>query len=240
MKAELHLLEPAAPSRQMRILLLCGIFSSAFYIFLNILAVLLYRGYNAASQTVSELSAIDAPTRPLWVGFIIVYSLLLLAFGWGVWLSGTARRPLRAVGVFILIHGVVGFFWPPMHQRQVLAAGGGTLTDSLHIAFALITVPLMMLQIGYGAAAFGNRFRIYSVITLAILVVFGFLTSLDAPEMAKNLPTPLMGIWERINIGVYMIWIIVLALCLLKTDHKIQTGIKTSATAVMPGQYGPS
>jgi hypothetical protein len=33
-----------------------------------------------------------------------------------------------------IAHDVTGFFWPPMHQREVLAAGGGTRTDTMHIA----------------------------------------------------------------------------------------------------------
>ena len=48
-------------------LLLCGIFSSLIYAGMNILCGMRYDGYSFTSQTVSELSAIDAPTRPLWV-----------------------------------------------------------------------------------------------------------------------------------------------------------------------------
>ena len=228
---------PAASPGAERLLLLCGILSSLYYIGLNILTVLLYKGYNPASQTVSELSAIGAPTRPLWVGLITVYALLLFAFGWGIWLSGNSRRPLRWVGAFILVHAIVGVFWPPMHQRQVLAAGGATLTDDLHIAFTFITVPLMMLQVGFGAAAFGPRFRFYSILTLFILVLFGILTGLDASNMTKDLPTPLMGVWERINIGVYMVWIIAFAVLLLKANKKIPTGIKRSSKTVLKGEY---
>jgi hypothetical protein len=46
--------------------------------------------------------------------------------------------------------------------------------------------------------------------------VFGVLTGLDAPRLAANLPTPWMGVWERINIFGYLLWIIVLAIILLR------------------------
>lgn len=201
------------------ILLLCGILSSLYYVAINIYVPLQWEGYSIASQTISELSAIDAPTRSLWVPLGIVYSLLAAAFGWGVWLSGSGNQPLRLTGACMLINGLVSIFWPPMHQREVLAAGGGTMTDTLHIVFSAITVLLFMLAIGFGAAALGKGFRIYSILTLFILIVFGVLTGMDAPEMQANLPTPLIGVWERINIGVYMLWVIVLAIILLRRDR---------------------
>jgi hypothetical protein len=199
-----------------RVLLFCGILSSLLYVAMNIFVPMQYRGYNSASQTVSELSAIGAPTRPLWVSLVIVYALLLAAFGWGIWKSAGQNRPLRILGGLIFIHGLTGFWWPPMHQREVLAAGGGTLTDILHIAYAIVTVLLMMLAIGFGAAAFGKHFRLYSILTLVILFAFGSLTGLDGPRVSANLPTPRAGVWERINIGVFMLWIIVLAIVLLR------------------------
>jgi hypothetical protein len=73
-----------------------------------------------------------------------------------------------------------------------------------------------MLTIGFAAAAFGRRFRIYSIATLVILLAFGVLTSMDSPAMQANLPTPLIGVWERINIGVYMLWVVVLAVAILR------------------------
>jgi hypothetical protein len=42
---------------------------------------------------------------------------------------------------------------------------------------------------------------------------------LDAPGVSANKPTPLMGIWERINIGVFLIWVVVLAIVLLKKNE---------------------
>ena len=46
-----------------------------------------------------------------------------------------------------------------MHQREVLAAGGGTLSDTMHVVLGGVTVFLMFLAIGFGATAFGKRFR---------------------------------------------------------------------------------
>jgi hypothetical protein len=199
-------------------LLTGGILSSLLYVAMNIFVPMQWEGYNSASQTVSELSAIGAPTRMLWVSLGIVYTSLVAAFGWGVWQSSPRNRPLRVVGGLMVVYGVVGLFWPPMHQREVLATGGGTLTDTMHIVFTMVTVLLMLLAIGFGAAAFGKRFRLYSIATILILLVFGGLTGLDAPRIQANLPTPWAGVWERINIGAYLLWVVLLAIVLLRKE----------------------
>ena len=115
-----------------------------------------------------------------------------------------------------MAYGLVGLAWPPMHLREVLAAGGETLTDTMHIIFAMETVLLMVLAMGFGAAAFGKRFRRYSIATIVTLLAFGVLTGLDAPQLQANLPTPWMGVWERINIAVFLAWVVVLATALLR------------------------
>ncbi len=204
-------------------LLLCGIFSSVYYIAINIFVPLFDNGYNAASQTISELSAIDAPTKNLWVPLGFVYTLLILFFGWGVLNTSGKNHSLRITGILIFIYALAGFFWPfvPMHQRAVLAGGGATLTDTLHIILGIVSVILMLLSMGFGAATFGRVFRIYTIISMGALVLFGIMTGIDAPKVGLNLPTPFAGIWERINIGVFMLWLVVLSAKLLKLQKTL-------------------
>lgn|SRR5574341_276590 len=201
------------------VLLICGIVASVLYFAMNVFIPLQWQGYSFASQVISELSAIDAPTRSLWVPLGIAYGVLMLAFGWGVWVSGRGNRPLRIAGALIFIYSIIGLAWPPMHQREVVAAGGGTLTDTLHIVWSIAWVVFMLAAIAFGAFALGKRFRRYCIATLAILVAFGVLTGLDAPKLSTNLPTPLIGVWERIQIGVVIVWDMVLAIALLRMQH---------------------
>jgi hypothetical protein len=93
-----------------------------------------------------------------------------------------------------------------------------TLTDTLHIVWTAVTGVLMMLAVGFAAAAFGKRFRLYSIATLATFIVFGTLTGMDGPRVAANLPTPWVGVWERIIIAAQMLWIAVLAVILLRNQ----------------------
>ena len=173
-----------------QLLLTCGLASSLLYVAMNVFIPMQWESYDLWSQTISELSAIEAPTRTLWVWIGLVYSVLLTAFGWGVWQSSHARRPLRVLAVVLMVNGLLSFAWPPMHQRPALAAGGGSLTDTMHIVWSVATVALMMLAIVFGSAAFSRGFRLYSFATLAILMSFGLLTGLNAPNVQANLPTP--------------------------------------------------
>lgn len=198
----------------------CGVLASLLYIAMNIFIPQLYEGYNWVTQTVSELSAVDAPTRPLWFVLGIIYTLLVAAFGWGVLKSAGEKRSLRIVGILMIINGLMGLTWSPMHQREVLAAGGGTFTDDWHIAMSIITVLLMFLSISFGAMAFGKRFRFYSVATILVFIVFGILTASEAPYIDKNGSTPFIGLWERINIAAFMVWLFVFAFILLRVETK--------------------
>jgi amino acid transporter len=193
-------------------LLICGILSSVLYVLMNIFVPLYFEGYSVSAQTVSELSAIDAPTRPLWVSLAIVYILLVAAFGWGVSQSAYGNRHLRIAARLIFIYVIINFYWPPMHLR----GNEPTLTDTLHIVWAMVTLVLMMFIMGFGAAALGKSFRLYTVVTFVVFIAFGILIGTEAPGIPKNTPTPRIGIWERINIGAYMLWVIVFAIVLLR------------------------
>ncbi len=107
-----------------------------------------------------------------------------------------------------------------MHQREVLAAGGGTFTDTWHIVMSIITVLLMFLSIGFGATMFGKGFRFYSIATIVVFIVFGTLTWLEAPHIDKNGPTPHIGLWERINIAAFMVWLLVFSFKLLRVEKR--------------------
>ena len=202
-----------------RALLVCGILAAFLYVAMTLLVGMLWEGYSSAAQTISELSAIGAPTRPLWMLLGTIYSVLMVAFGWIVWKSAPPNRALRVVGALIMAHGVFGYFWPPMHQRAVLATGGGTLTDTLHLVWAMENGLFFLLAVGFGAAAFGKRFRIYSIATLVILLACGVWNGTYASSIHANLPTPWAGVWERITSTTYMLWIAVLATALLQNSR---------------------
>lgn len=206
-----------------RAFLFCGVWSALLYLLLNIVTPFGYPGYDPVSQTVSELSAVGAPTRGLWVWQALLYTALALAFGWGVWGAAGPNRRLRVTGALLIASAALGVIWPfaPMHQRAVLAAGGGTVSDVLHVTLGALTVGLFVATVGFGAAAAGPRFRWYSIATLVLLFVFGTLTGVNGPRIGRDLPTPWVGVWERIDIGAYLAWVVVLAMILVRRQRPL-------------------
>ena len=206
------------PSTMVRkVLLVCGVLAPLLYVATDILATMLYEGYSYTDQTISELFAIGAPTRPLVLVLAPAYALLVYAFGVGFWASAGEKRALRFVAAGLIgkeILGLVVTVFFPMHMRGF----EGTLTDTMHGTLTLVGNLFMLLAIGFGATIFGKRFRLYSIATMLLIVVGGVLAGLDIPQMAADLPTPWMGLWERMDAFAYMLWMAVLALALIRAQ----------------------
>jgi hypothetical membrane protein len=202
-------------------LLLCGTVALALYIAMDLTASLRYDGYSYTSQTISELSAVGAPTRHLWLAFVVPYELLVAAFAAGVLVVAGEHRRIQAIGGLLVLYAISGFAWPfaPMHQREVLAAGGDTFSDTMHLVLAGITSVLFFAMIGLGAWAFGKRFRLYSFATIAMALVFGGLTGLGAQGVQDNDSTPWLGVFERINVFGAMLWMAVFGLLLWRRER---------------------
>ena len=197
-----------------RFLLALGIAASVVYVAANVFADLVYDGYSTVNQAVSELSAIDAPSRPLMVAFLIVFGILSFAFSAGVVWSAGANRPLRITGWALVVVGSINMVAPlfPMHMRGV----EGTWTDTAHIIVTAANVLPFFVAMAFSAWAFGTRFRLYALATLAVVVVFGIIAGSQGGAIGANEPTPWHGVYERINIGGYLLWTAVLAVVLLR------------------------
>ncbi|MGN6490950.1 MAG: DUF998 domain-containing protein [Agriterribacter sp.] len=212
---------PLFPGRILKkALLVCGIVSSLLYAVICIIVPLQWPAYSSSSQTISELSAVNAPTRMLWIILSAPCSVLVVAFAVGIWQSFRNHRYLRIGGILLALYGAMSMVWPfvPMHLREVLAAGGASITDQFHIALAVVTELIFLTSLVLFAIALAPSFRIYSIFTFIVLSIFGYLTFREAPRIAVNLPTPMIGVWERVNIGVFLLWMAVLAIVLIRRN----------------------
>ena len=48
-------------------------------------------------------------------------------------------------------------------------------------------------------------------------------------RIAANLPTPLIGVWERINLGVFPFWVVVFAIVLLRLEDTARGIVRATA-----------
>ncbi|MBE3075015.1 MAG: DUF998 domain-containing protein [Actinobacteria bacterium] len=199
-----------------KVLLMCGIISSVLYIGTDILASMLWQGYSYANQSISELNAIGAPTRPLTLALFSVYGLLVIAFGIGVWASAGEKRSLRVAAIVLVVYAVVGLatnWFSPMNLR-----GSETSANDVgHIVLTSLEVLSIVLFIAFGSGAAGKGFRIYSIATILVLVAAGAVAGFLATQMtAQAASTPWAGIVERVNIYATMLWILMFSSVLLR------------------------
>lgn len=203
-----------------RTLLACGVLYGVAYVLANdVVAAALVDGYSRAHQAISELSATAAPSRGFLRAMLPVFTALLVGFGLGVLRVAAGSRALKATGALLLAGGVAGvsWLWFPMTSRQEMGTGPMPANDVGHLVLSGLTVVLIVLQMAFGAAAFGTRFRLFTAAALATTVGFGVLTSVVAQNLVDGGPTRWMGLYERIGVGAWLAWMAVLALALLRT-----------------------
>ena len=196
-------------------LLICGVLSSLLYVGIDQLAAIRHADYHDfASQTISELFARGAPTKPLVDPLLVLYDLLTIAFGVGVWLSARGKRPLRVAAASLIAVGGIGLPGPWLFPMNLRGVGG----DAPHIAVTGVIVLFILAAIASGAFALGRRFRVYSMASLVATLGFGVLTGLQAGGLATGDPTPWIGITERLCVGAFLVWVGVLAVALLRAE----------------------
>jgi hypothetical protein len=186
-----------------KVLLICGILSSLLYVGTDILAGTLYPGYSFINQAISEESAIGAPTRSFVVPLLFIYTVLVLAFGWGVWRFADQNRALRISGGLLIGIGLVGLAWTPFPMYQGEPAS--SFANTTHSIFAGVQVTLILLTMGFGAIAYRNWFRFYSIGTILTLLGAGVVSFWLAASGTNPFTPPWFGVIERINVYGYLL-----------------------------------
>jgi hypothetical protein len=99
-----------------------------------------------------------------------------------------------------------------MHLRGTVALA----TDASHIVFAGAQVLTMVLFIAFGSGAGKTKFRIYSIMTIVVMLAFGAFAGTAASAIALGQPTPFFGIIERVSVYSPIVWVMILAIVLLR------------------------
>lgn len=198
-----------------RALLYCGVVSPLLYALADVLAGFSWEGYSFRDQTISELGAIGAPSRPLFAALLLLVYLLFTAFGVGVWKCAPRGHRLRIAGAFLIGLGVLALTVGQFAAMQLRGAEQG-LSGALHLIEGAAAMALLLAAMGFAAVALRRRFAIYTVATVAIMLLFGGWSALDIPQVEAGLPTPWVGVKERIYWYSYQLWYIVLAVKLLR------------------------
>jgi hypothetical protein len=197
-----------------KILLSCGILSSLAYICTDFVGGLQWENYSWLSQEFSRLSAIGAPSRSIHLVLTIIYTLLVIAFGIGVWQSSGQKKNLRIIGAALIIYAIDNWLWPQFFPED-LSQPVRALTNTMHIVLTVVTVLTWMLILGFAIVAFRKWMRLYSIGTLIAVILFGSLAGSQGAALAAGQPTPWLGLMERINIYSFMLWVVIFAVVLM-------------------------
>ena len=209
----------------LKVLLACGVASSLVYAATDILAALRWEGYDWTARMVSDLLAVSAPTRSFILVPMLVYNLMIGGFGVGVWLRGW-NRSLRVAGATFVAYGIVsmlGLFVFPLNYE---AKGAGA---TMHMADTFLLILLMFLFIGFAAGGSGRAFRLYSVLTVGVILAGAVFSGLQIPRIEAHLPTPGLGVFERLNIYSMLLWVAVFAVTLLMARNGVAQSVAEQA-----------
>jgi hypothetical protein len=195
-----------------------GIAAPTTYAIAVVLGGVLWPAYSHFSQPISDLIADGAPTKRVLDPLFALYNLLTLAFGVGMLRlvrthPSNTRQTLGLFGAYVLLaEGVFGFltlFFPegPGGMNSKIE-----ITGMFHIALAALsslTSMLSVLPVGLWLRSIPTL-RTYGAYSLAT-VAFIFLTG-GASAAVIATQGAAGGLLERLTIGGFLQWLIVLAL----------------------------
>jgi hypothetical membrane protein len=196
-------------------MLLCGILSPLLYAIADTLAGLQWENYSFRDQTISELGAIGAPSRQLFSVLLIPTYLLFLVFGVGVWQTAEGRRKLKIAAGLLIAFGTIAITIGPFASMQLRGTEQG-FAGAFHLIEGGVEMLILLIAMGFASGTLDRKFRLYTVFTILLMLIFGGWSGMDSPLVEAGLPTPWLGVKERIMWYSYQLWFIVLSLRLLQ------------------------
>ena len=155
-----------------------------------------------------------------------IYSALMIAFGIGVRKVAHGRRPLHVTGTLLVAGGISGnSLWLPfpMTSREDVVDGPMSVNDVGHLVLSGVTFLFIASVLWFGARSFGRGFRGFSLVTAVTIVVFAVrLMTRSHPNVPD--PTPWMGLYERVMLWAWLLWMAVLAGTLLRQEAASPSG----------------
>jgi hypothetical membrane protein len=203
-----------------RIYPLFGIIGPVVYILAVFIGGALRHDYSALYNSISELSMANAPNKLLLDLLFGIYNLFIIIFGLGAYLDTKINsKKYNAATIMLAVIGILGLMVLVFTQDP--RGVPGTLYGTLHIALSGITAALTIISVILVGLSFRNYanlkiFSWYSYTTAVLIFLSG---GASAASIANN--SPIGGLFERITIFLFMIWVIALSYIMLKKYDQI-------------------
>lgn len=205
-----------------KLFLASGAASALVYLFAVVLGGLLRRDYSHVSHAISELTGSGAPNRELLNVLFNIYGLLSIVFAIAALnhVKAYASRAADASMILFLVISVFTFLWVffPMDERGAEA----TFKGAVHIAIAAVVSPSTIICMLLAGLGFKRRkdmkgYAVYSLISSALVLVSGMMAAISP---GNTLLLPYMGLFERVTIGLYLLWMLVTSIRFLSQEKR--------------------
>jgi len=199
---------------------LFGIIGPLIYILAVFIGGAIRHDYSTLYNAVSELTMANAPNKLLLDILFGIYNVFLLIFGLGAYLDFSINsKKYNSATIMLVIIGVLGLL--VLIFTQDPRGGAATLHGTLHILLSGLTAALTIISVllvGISLKKYSNikGFSWFSYITAALIFISG---GLGAASLANN--GAYGGLFERITIFLFMIWVMSLSYIILKDKIKI-------------------
>ena len=184
----------------------CGIVGVAVYVFAVVLGGLLDPAYSQAKQTISELTGAGAPHRELLAPLFILYNVLIAAFGYLLHRAIPRDRLIAGATLLLGLSGIAGILLVTLLPTDLRGATP-TMAGTLHIVVAglasLLTVGVTFVL----GVAFGRVGLLRPLSFGTLLAGIAILASGPVTAVAVATNDPVQGVFERITIGLFLLWV---------------------------------
>ena len=196
------------------------------YLLADIIGGIITPNYSYIVNAVSELSQAGAENRILLSLFLFTHGVIGALFGIGILLNhhSNKTKSIFIGGILILVLGLSNALSGSIFPQDPIG-GETTFEGTMHLILVGVNVillfpTLLMMGIGFYREYNWKSFRLYTFLSLGIIVISG---ALSAVVIANGIE--LMGVFERITVYAYLVWVFILAYKLiLEHSRKIITG----------------
>jgi hypothetical protein len=190
-------------------LLICGILAAIIYIGTDLLAGKLWHSYNFMYQSRSDLAAISSPVKQIVLPLDVIYYILVIAFGLGIWRSAGGLIPRIIAGMLIghAVIGLAGIFFPK-HPSETVKS----FANNMNAIFGAVSLFLILLAILFGAIAYRNWLQFYSIGILLVFIILTIFGLYIAPRISSKPYITPVGLQERVMIFGCLLWVVMLAI----------------------------
>jgi hypothetical protein len=199
------------PDLLQKMLLYSGLLAALVNLGMDILAGKLLKGYRFKIQSMSDLSAAGSPVRPLVVVLTAVASVLMIAFGVGIWRAADQALFARVVSGLVIGNAAAGLIATLCFPNQF---GVRPKFASPGVLIMFLGVLCFVLAMVFGAVAFSGWLRILSIAIPTSYIILTILRFATATSSASK-PATMIGAQERTMAYSYLVWVAALAIHLL-------------------------